>query len=253
MLNLSTRTRIAELGAASPGLLGTLAATGLYRPGDDADLTLGQLCWNHGFNAGILLMILQSANHSPAAAPPVDAAPFQAMPLDELVAHIVAAHHDGLRQRLPGLVALADVTAARCAAGDAGLKLRDEIHALALELEAHLAHEEEALFPMVRDLAHGNAVAPTRCGGSVGGPIACMENEHADTLRALARLRELSERCEPAGATDDTWRDLRAGLRWLDRDLREHIYKEDQILFPRALEAQRGTRVSPPCAAAPLS
>lgn len=253
MLTLTTRTRIAELAAAPPGLLRTLAATGLYRPGDDEDLTLGQLCWNYGFNPGVLLMILQSANQPPAGPPPVDAGPFQAMPLDELVAHIVVVHHDSLRQRLPRLVALADVTAAGSAAGDAALKLRDEIHALALELEAHLAHEEEALFPMVRDLAAGSTVAPTRCGGSVGGPIACMENEHADTVRALARLRELATRCEAAAGAGEAWRELCSGLQWLDQDLREHIYKEDHILFPRALAAQREARVSPPGAAVPLS
>jgi regulator of cell morphogenesis and NO signaling len=253
MQTLTTRTRIAELAAGPPALLDTLAATGLYRPGDDADLTLGQLCWNYGFNPGILLMILQSANQPPAETPPVDTGRFQAMSLDQLVAHIVATHHEGLRQRLPRLAAVADLAAAGSAAGEFALRLRDEVHALTLELEAHLAHEEEALFPMVRDLAGGSLVRPTRCGGAVGGPIACMENEHADTFRTLGRLAGLVERCASPAQDDQAWRELCSGLRWLDRDLREHIYKEDHILFPRALAAQRGVRVSGQGPAVPLS
>jgi len=251
---LSARTRIAELAAGPPEWLATLAATGLYRPGDDQEATLGELCWSHGFNAGILLQILASARSVLPAVPELAGADrFRNMALDELVGHIVTAHHDGLRRHLPRLVALADELAALSAPGDETGQLRDQLHALALELDAHLAHEEEALFPMVRDLAIGALVAPTRCGGAVAGPIACMENEHAATARTLVRLGRLTEASGAPGTGDALWLELCDGLRWLDRDLREHIYKEDHILFPRALAAQRGPRVSPRGAAAPLS
>ena len=87
---------------------------------------------------------------------------------------------------------------------------------------------------MIRGLAAGTVVA-TRCGSAVGGPIACMENDHALAERALLRLREL---------TDDYTTPAAAGamlalLREFDRDLREHMYKENEALFPRAVEAQQ--------------
>ena len=75
MLTLTSRTRVAELAEGPPGLLATLASTGLYRPGDDQNVTLGQLCWNFGFNPGILLLMLQSANVPEVVPPMADPGP----------------------------------------------------------------------------------------------------------------------------------------------------------------------------------
>jgi regulator of cell morphogenesis and NO signaling len=240
MLTLTARTRIADLEQGPPALLSTLKSTGLYRDGDDPEVTLGELCWTFGFNPGILLMMLQAAN-VPEEAPPVDVAPFTAMPLGALVEHIEQTHHAWLREHLPRLTALTDALAS--GTGDERLvELRDELRSVAAELERHLRHEEEALFPMVRDLAAGKAVQPTRCGGAVGGPIACMENEHHQTTDALARMRALTDGYAPAADADARRRALLEGLAQLDRDLRAHMYKEDEVLFPRALEAEQGAR-----------
>ncbi len=238
MLSLTARTRVSDLQRGPPALMRTLVSTGLFREGDDADVMLGELCWTFGFNAGILLTMLQSANVEEEP-PPLDIAPFRALPLAELVGHLEDVHHRYLREHLPRLVSLTGAVAAGHP-DDARLgKLCDEVQGLAAELEAHLAHEEEALFPMVRDLATRGAVTPTRCGSLVGGPIACMENEHAMAGDSLRRLCELTDDYAVPAATDPQCRELLEGLVDLDRDLREHMYKEDEALFPRALEAQR--------------
>jgi len=233
MPEITARTTIAELQAGPPALLQVLRSTGLYRDGDDPALTVGQLCWSWGFNPGILLTMLEAAN-VPVLPPPVDIQPFLAMPLPDFVAHIESAHHATLRDQLPRLEALT-AEATMAAPGEPRLaELRTEVERLAAELHAHLAHEEEALFPMIRGLAAGTVVA-TRCGSAVGGPVACMENDHAIAERALHRLRKL---------TDDYTAPASAGtlltlLTEFDRDLREHMYKENEALFPRAVEAQR--------------
>jgi iron-sulfur cluster repair protein YtfE (RIC family) len=54
-------------------------------------------------------------------------------------------------------------------------------------------------------------------------------------LQALQRLRELTDDyTTPASASE-----MLEGLRDLDRDLREHMYKENAVLFPRALIVQK--------------
>jgi regulator of cell morphogenesis and NO signaling len=233
VLNLTPRTTIRELQAGPPGLMQVLKSTGIFREGDDAALSIGDLCLSWGLNPGILLAMLQPANVVKAP-PPLDVRPFMAMPLPDLVTHIEAVHHAGLREQLPRLRALS-AAAAAAAPGDQRLAaLHTEVVQVAEELYAHLAHEEEALFPIIRGLVAGTAVA-TRCGSAVGGPIACMENDHAIAERTLARLREL---------TDDYTAPAAAGemlvlLREFDRDLREHMYKENEALFPRAVEAQQ--------------
>jgi regulator of cell morphogenesis and NO signaling len=240
MLTLTARTRVADLEQGPPALLSTLRSTGLYRDGDDPGVTLGELCWTFGFNPGILLMMLQAAN-VPEETPPIDVAPFAAMPLEALVEHIEQTHHAWLREHLPRLTALVDDVAAGTA-DERLTELRDELRSVAAELELHLRHEEEALFPMVRDLASGRAVQPTRCGGAVGGPIACMENEHVQTADALARMHALTDGYAPPAGADASRRALLEGLAQLDRDLRAHMYKENEVLFPRALEAEHGAR-----------
>jgi len=236
MLTLTARTTIQELQQGPAALTQVLRSAGLYRDGDDPAITIGQMCWNWGFNPGILLMMLQSAN-VPTEVPPLDISPFLRMPLPEFVTHIEEVYHAGLRVQLPRLRTLTTEAAALSPGDERLVELRDELAQLAAELDAHLVHEEEALFPMIRGLAAGTLVA-TRCGSAVGGPIACMENDHATAERALRRLRQL---------TDDYRAPASAGrllecLREFDRDLREHMYKENEALFPRALEAQRDAR-----------
>ena len=243
MLQINARTRVAELMQGPPGLMTALKSTGIFRDGDDPDVMLGELCWNFGFNAGILVMMLQAAD-VPEETPPLDIAPYRAMPLGELVGHIEELHHGYLRRELPRLTALAAAVAAGHAGDERFGELRDAITGLAGELEAHLLHEEEALFPMARNLGAGQVIAPTRCGDSIGGPIACMENEHEDAKRTLRRLRELTaDYPAPAGAEAEL-RELMAALTDFERDLCEHMYKEDKALFPRAIEAQRNRRVA---------
>ena len=102
-------------GAASRGrrhLPQVLRTAGLYRDGDDPTLTIGQLCWSWGFNPGILLMLLQSANVPPKEAPPLDISPFLAMPLPAFVTHIEEVYHAGLRVQLPRLRTLTTDAAA---------------------------------------------------------------------------------------------------------------------------------------------
>lgn len=234
MLTLNSRTTVTELLQGPPGLIRVLKSIGLFRDGDDPAVMLGQLCWIRGFSPSILLMMLQSANVAEEE-PPLDIRPFRDMPILDLVTHIEEVHHAFLRGALPRLTQLA---AAASAASPEDRRLRDlgtELRQLATELDSHLAHEEEALFPMIRSLAAGDAVASTRCGSLVGGPIACMENEHDSSSRSLQRLRELTDDyTTPASAGE-----MLDGLRDLDRDLREHMYKENMVLFPRALSVQK--------------
>lgn len=238
MAVLNARTRIAELQSENPALLQVLKSTGLYRDGDDTSRTIGELCWTFGFNPGILLMMLESAN-VPEEPPPVDPAPYEALPLTELISHIEQTHHTWMRAEMPRLEALIGQVASVHGTNDARLvKLREEFRTLAQELELHLRHEEEALFPMVRDLLDRGVITPTRCGGALGGPITCMENEHNEAADALKKLRELTDAyCAPATACA-TYRAMMEGLARFDRDLREHMYKENKVLFPRALQAQ---------------
>jgi regulator of cell morphogenesis and NO signaling len=244
MLTLTARTRVVELEQGPPALMTALQSTGLFRAGDDPDVTLAELCGAFGFNAGILLMVLESANVPVEEEPPVDIVPYQAMPLLELVDHIEHTHHVRMRQMLPRLVTMAETAAAAHPVDERLAELREEINRMAAELEAHLRHEEEALFPMVRDLETSGTITPTRCGSALGGPIACMENEHDMAVRGLHALRRLTGNYSAALPADPAWAGMLEEFADFDRDLRIHMYKENEVLFPRALDRQRAARVT---------
>lgn len=242
MLKITARTTVAELQEGPPALMQIMKSSGFYRDGDDTAVSLSQLSLSWGLNPAILLMMLEPAN-AKAKPPLLDLGPFMAIPLPEFVSHIEEVYHAGLRDQLPRLQALAaEVTAS--APDDARLaELRKEVDQVAEELHSHLAHEEEALFPMIRGLAAGTVVA-TRCGSAVAGPVACMENDHAEAERTLVRLRELTnDYTVPATAPA-----LLALLIEFDRDLREHMFKENEALFPRAIDAQRDAARKQPAA-----
>lgn len=243
MLKITARTRVTELQAGPPALMRTLMSTGLFREGDDPNVMIGELCWTFGFNPGILVMMLEGAN-VPEEVPPIDITPYQQMPLLQLVEHIEQVHHVYLREALPRLTALT----AAVAAGFDDQRLAEidkKMQQLAAELELHLRHEEEALFPMVRDLETNGAITPTRCGSAVGGPIACMETEHEQAAQTLRKMRELTDNYTAPDYAPPAWHELMAGLARFDRDMEEHMYKENKVLFPRALDVQ-----SAPAAAA---
>lgn len=244
MLTLTARTRVVELQQGPPALMAALQSTGLFRTGDDPDVTLSELCCAFGFNTGILLMVLESANVPEEEEDPIDIAPYQDMPLLDLVDHIEHTHHVRMRQMLPRLVAMTEAAAATHPADERLAELREEICRMAAELEAHLRHEEEALFPMVRDLESSGTITPTRCGSALGGPIACMENEHDMAVRGLHALRTLTENYSVALPSNAAWAGMLEDFAEFDRDLRIHMYKENEVLFPRVLDVQRATRAT---------
>ena len=129
-MTLNGRTRVSELQQGPPALMKTLVSTGLFRAGDDPDVMLGELCWTFGFNPGILLTMLQSANVEEEPAP-LDIAPYLAMPLGELVEHVERVHHTWLRDNLPRLVEMTRAVAAGNPDEERLSELHDEVQSLA--------------------------------------------------------------------------------------------------------------------------
>ncbi len=95
------------------------------------------------------------------------------------------------------------------------------------ELEVHMKKEELILFPMMRRGGHP----------MIAQPIIAMLAEHDDHAM---HLRELEVLTNDFAAPEDgcpTWRALYVGTKKLVDDLMAHIHTENNILFPRFLEA----------------
>jgi regulator of cell morphogenesis and NO signaling len=97
--------------------------------------------------------------------------------------------------------------------------------------------EEQCLFPIIRQLEISNQAPPAHCG-TIANPIRHMESDHDEAGAALERLRELTDGFSPPTWACRTYRALLAALAYFERDMEAHVRKENEILFPRALELE---------------
>ncbi|MCL5769730.1 MAG: iron-sulfur cluster repair di-iron protein [Planctomycetes bacterium] len=155
--------------------------------------------------------------------------------LSQLADHIEQTHHAWLKRELPRLRVLVEkVNHAHGARHRQLEELQAVFLRFAAEMGAHMQKEEQILFPLIR----------RREAGAAGGmpleqPIAMMEHEHDEHARSLAKIRELTGNFTPPADACNTFRAMLDTLRELDADIRPHIHKENNILFPRAMAAAR--------------
>jgi regulator of cell morphogenesis and NO signaling len=195
--------------------------------------SLATACTRRGLDIASTLALLQSADAVLTAGPAeVDAA---AMGLAQLADHIVATHHAYLKAELPRLVEMADRVGTKHGWRDARLpEVASAVSMLAAEMLAHMDKEEFILFPAVRAIEAGAEAGI--CGGDLSGPIRQMEAEHESAGQLTAKLRELTDGFTPDAEACNTHRALLAGLAEFESDLHRHVHKENNVLFPRALE-----------------
>ena len=156
------------------------------------------------------------------------------MSLRKLCDHIELTHHAFLKTELSRLAQLVTKVA------DVHGSMHPELHdvrtvfaELCAELEPHMMKEENILFPAIRILEQ-SMDCPQFSFGAVANPIRMMEHEHDNAGNTLKRIRQLTrEFLVPVDACN-TWRAMLDGLQNLERDLHQHIHKENNILFPRA-------------------
>jgi regulator of cell morphogenesis and NO signaling len=159
----------------------------------------------------------------------------------ELADHIERTHHAYLHAELPRLV---DLTAKIAAVHGERHPELIEVAIATVELhddmEPHMGREEMVLFPMIRALAGGTGDAPaSHCGGSLEHPIARMMLEHEATGEILERLRRLTDGYEVPEDGCATYLAAYRGLEQVERDTHTHIHKENNVLFPAAMELVR--------------
>lgn len=165
--------------------------------------------------------------------------------MTELIDFIVATHHAYLRQELPRLSALASRVAEAHEATHPELReVRRELLALAVGLLAHLEEEETVLFPRIKQLQAGR-VRDRASPGAVAAVIGDLERDHRDAGATLARIRALTGDLAPPADACAAYRALLAGLGELQRDLHAHVHRENSILFPAAIAAERASSGPP--------
>lgn len=202
---------------------------------------LADVCREKGYDLESVQRDLESALNV-SAGPARD---WNSEPLQDLIDHIVSTHHEYLRREFgPLSERLAKVYRVyNQRYGPTLTGLPEVFAALREELEMHLRKEEMILFPTIaayESARQNGAPLPRAPFGTVNNPIQMMEAEHDSAGEALAAIRQITGNYTIPEYACVTYRSLMVGLKELEEDLHMHIHLENNILFPRAAELERG-------------
>lgn len=229
---------VGELAVAAPG-----AARIFERAGIDfccgGNKPLREACREKGVAVDDILVALRSGEQHRDSAPD---AHWQMEPLPALIAHIVERHHQYVRTETPHIDNWIDKCIA--AHGDRHpelMRIRHTFSAMSGEMAQHMAKEELILFPAITRMATGRSGQPGAVA-SLGQPVKMMMTEHDHSGRDLAEIRKLSGDFMAPPDACNTYRTLYEALHQFERDMKQHVHLENNILFPRALamEAESG-------------
>lgn len=199
-------------------------------------LPLADACAKSGLDAQDVLARLLEVDSSAENAGLVEA---DRMSLTELADHIQQTHHAYLKEELPRLMAMVRKVAA--VHGDRYpwmLRVLSTFGPFAEELTQHMMKEERVLFPLIRQIDAGQADPSQSHCGSVANPIRMMEHEHDNAGDALVMISELTSGYTAPADACNTFRATLDGLQQLEADMYQHVHKENNILFPRAIERE---------------
>jgi regulator of cell morphogenesis and NO signaling len=194
---------------------------------------LAEACRAKGLNPATVVAMLTALDGVPTT---ITVNP-DAMSLSELCDHIEEFHHGYLREELPRLNFMTRKVAAVHGEHEPRLlEVRRVFEAFNAEMTAHTQEEDETIFPAIRQLASANgdqAAAATQLKKA----FAKLESEHDRAGAALVQLKVLTDRYNPPDWACNTFRALYDGLAKLEQNTHQHVHKENNVLFPKALAA----------------
>ena len=169
---------------------------------------------------------------------------FSTVSLRSLVTHILDKHHVYTRSEIERLESLIDkVLDAHGANHPELVRLKSTFQNLSAELEPHMVKEEMVLFPYILRLEeHANKNQPvgTPPFRTVANPIQMMNMEHEGAGYLLSQIRQITSNFTPPPDGCISYQTLYKALEEFEKDLHQHIHLENNILFPRAIEMEKG-------------
>ena len=119
--------------------------------------------------------------------------------------------------------------------------IRDLFAQVGREMIMHMQKEEQILFPYidaVERAANGKGAVEPPFFQTVRNPIQMMMKEHDSAGDLVRQIREASGGYAAPADACTSFKALYQELQQFEADLHEHVHLENNILFPRAVEAE---------------
>jgi regulator of cell morphogenesis and NO signaling len=206
--------------------------------------SLDEACTAAGIEQEDVLRALEDASRKQTGSS--DLKIWQNTPLDIFADYIVEKHHVFTKNEITRLeLLLAKVCAAHAERHPELLELRKLFKQLAEELLVHMMKEERVLFPYVKQIQTAHASAGqlgTPPFQTVKNPIRMMMQEHDAAGEMLTQMRRITSNYNVPSDGCISYATLSGALLEFEEDLHQHIFLENSILFPRAIELEAALR-----------
>jgi regulator of cell morphogenesis and NO signaling len=163
--------------------------------------------------------------------------------VDFLIDYIINVHHEYVKQTIPALeVNLLSFVNSHKKQYPELVDVQTIFLRLAELISLHTRHEEEIIFPYIKQIA--NAYSRKESYGSLfvrtlRKPLSNLEIEHSKIMALLSQLRSLTNHYTFPPNACTNHRVVFQKLFEFDNDLVQHKHLENNILFPKAIELEK--------------
>jgi|SRR5690348_7719708 len=171
-----------------------------------------------------------------------DAANWTSAPLCDLTRHIREKHHRYVRSAIPQIQKLLAKVKAKHGSAHPEIAVIEELfEKIARDMIMHMQKEEQILFPYIDAVERA-----TRAGGpveppsfqAVRNPIQAMMREHDSAGDLVRQIRSATNGYSLPEHACASFQALYEDLQRFESDLHEHVHLENNVLFPRGIEAE---------------
>lgn len=203
------------------------------------DLSLEEACKRQNVQASEVLESIKKLIGST----PTDNDRIHALPMDQLIDHIVKVHHSYVLESIPVLQRYLNKIANVHGANHPELaQVEDSFNQAAENLLSHMEKEEQILFPTIKEMiaakAAGTEYEGSHCG-TVKSPISVMKQEHEAEGDRFEQLSTITKNYSIPADACNTYSYAFQKLQEFEQDLHRHIHLENNILFPEAIKLEK--------------
>jgi regulator of cell morphogenesis and NO signaling len=201
--------------------------------------TVKEACEEKGMDVTKIEQELQQADRLPVSRP----LPYNEWNLDFLADYIVNTHHSYVKKTLPEIRSYAQKVAQVHGAGHPELgNILAVVESVYAEMSSHMVKEEQVVFPYIKQLVNAKSrqdVPQAETLQSVKNPINLMEMEHELVGKNMEIIRQLANNYILPAEACATYSLLYRLLQEFEEDLHMHVHLENNILFPKAIAAEK--------------
>ncbi len=197
-----------------------------------------EACMEQGLNSTEILSEIDNTHNGAGE----NSLRFNGWELDFLVDYIINNHHHYVRQAIPVISAHSTkVASVHGKIHPETVEMARIFSSVYKELKQHLMKEEELLFPYIKFLVKvkNNLSSYERpFFGTIANPIKMMEAEHLSAGNGMFAIRKLTDNYSIPLDACNTYAVYLKELKEFEEDLHKHVYLENSILFPKAVELE---------------